>query len=200
MCRTLLTVPPLPEPSSLMNSMSSGRRSRLYSMPISRCADSSLPLAVSAVGGGLGAAGVKARALKFFRFIDRGAKSAMVGDVDSGERRRRGEVNMQRPAGDRAEIEFPRTGSRCCSQNKIEGKIDWRWGRVVLSVGGERSGGRSDREWESVEKMVGEGREERTGSAARKGEATAAEMQGAGAGENREQQDKKSTKDRDEGA
>ena len=78
-CLTLLTVPPLPEPSSLINSMSSGRRSRLYSMPISRFADSSL-LAVSAVGGGFGAAGVRARPLTFFRFIDRGAKSAMARD------------------------------------------------------------------------------------------------------------------------
>lgn len=39
MCLTLLTVPPFPEPKSLMISRSSGRRSRLNSMPISNCAD-----------------------------------------------------------------------------------------------------------------------------------------------------------------
>lgn len=39
MCLTLLTVPPLPEPRSLMISRSSGRRSRLNSIPISSCAD-----------------------------------------------------------------------------------------------------------------------------------------------------------------
>src|SRR5690606_31971599 len=45
-CLTLLTVPPLPEPSSLMNSRSSGRKSSLYSIPISSCSfllGSSLP-------------------------------------------------------------------------------------------------------------------------------------------------------------
>lgn len=85
-CLTLLTVPPLPEPSSLRISRSSGRRSSLYSMPISswpslpssRALSTSARL-VSAVGGGRGAAGVRARPLTFLRFMERGANgSAMV--------------------------------------------------------------------------------------------------------------------------
>lgn len=88
MCLTLLTVPPFPAPKSLMNSRSSGLRSKLNSMPISSWAALSssfcpcIPpkLAFSAVGGGFGAAGVRARPLTFLRFIERGAKpaSAMV--------------------------------------------------------------------------------------------------------------------------
>lgn len=86
MCLTLLTVPPLPEPRSLMISRSSGRRSRLNSIPISSCADVSsdwlflewLKLAFSAVGGGLGAAGVRARPLTFLRFIERGANGSAI--------------------------------------------------------------------------------------------------------------------------
>jgi hypothetical protein len=84
-CLTLLTVPPLPDPSSFRTSSSSGRKSSLYSMPISSCSSllaSSLPLSASylfsAVGGGFGAAGVRASPLTFLRFMERGAKSAMA--------------------------------------------------------------------------------------------------------------------------
>lgn len=87
-CLTLLTVPPLPDPNSLMTSISSGRRSSLYSMPISKCP--SLSSFLSSVGGGFGAAGVKARPLTFLRFIERGAKgSAILSDRFVEYRQRR---------------------------------------------------------------------------------------------------------------
>lgn len=88
MCLTLLTVPPLPAPRSLMISRSSGFRSKLNSMPISSCAALSSPFplagpgrAFSAVGGGFGAGAFSARPLTFLRFMERGAKaSAMAGN------------------------------------------------------------------------------------------------------------------------
>jgi hypothetical protein len=72
-----------------MISKSSGLKSKLNSIPISSCAALSSSFcpgigpkfAFSAVGGGFGAAGVKARPLTFLRFMERGAKpSAMVGE------------------------------------------------------------------------------------------------------------------------
>jgi hypothetical protein len=77
MCRTLLTVPPLPWPRSFSTSKSSLFKSSLYSMPISNCAvcrvlSLALPpgiwrsLSEGATGRGAGAA--RARPLTFFLF------------------------------------------------------------------------------------------------------------------------------------
>ncbi len=96
-CRTLLTVPPLPDPSSFTISRSSWRMSRLNSIPISSWASfptsSALeppapqlePLPEPEEADGLG--GPRARPLTFLRFMERGAKlvSDMAGDVENAQ-------------------------------------------------------------------------------------------------------------------
>ena len=92
-CLILLTVPPLPEPSSFIISRSSCLRSKLNSMPISSwaslpssCLEPPAPqppaLSLLLDGDAFGAAGVRARPLTFLRFMERGANgSAMSGEV-----------------------------------------------------------------------------------------------------------------------
>lgn len=74
-CCTLLTVPPLPAPSSLRTMRSSDRRSRRNSTPISRVSPlSTLPIppgiwASPAEGAAFGAGAFRAKFLMFFLFI-----------------------------------------------------------------------------------------------------------------------------------
>jgi hypothetical protein len=95
-CRTLLTVPPLPAPSSLIISRSSLRRSKRNSTPISNVSarsEAGLPkppgtwASDSEGAGGFGGA-ESARPLTFLRFIVRALKgsgaSAMVGKRSRG--------------------------------------------------------------------------------------------------------------------
>jgi hypothetical protein len=75
-CCTLLTVPPLPAPSSFMTTRSSDRKSRRNSTPISSVSPRSLfpraPGTCASPGDGetaLGAGAFRAKPLMFFRFI-----------------------------------------------------------------------------------------------------------------------------------
>lgn len=137
-CFTLLTVPPFPDPSSLMISRSSGRKSSLYSIPISSWPSLlgssrawSDALLVSAVGGGLGAEGVKARPLTFLRFMVRGANGSAMATIGTGRQRGRTVVEV-----------FSLRGAR--NQKRARGsghqpQVGWaspRWFWRTVAVGG----------------------------------------------------------------